>query len=196
MPSKAKQLERDVAKLPSIPKELVAQFLTGPMTGEAINAAGLAFKQALIEASLNAELSHHLGYLPGAEKPEAVSNHRNGGTSKTVLTGAGGIAGHVRFGARTATAPVLIGLVFLVLGVCFGASGYALLRTVPDAVLGSLLMFSGIELALSSKPRDYHDAELFLVLLMAAIGVALNPAAAFVVGLPIAYGLRQGRLKV
>ena len=42
--------------------------------------------------------------------------------------GAGGIAGHVRFGARTATA--LIGLVFLVLGVDFGASGYALLRTI------------------------------------------------------------------
>jgi MFS superfamily sulfate permease-like transporter len=108
--------------------------------------------------------------------------------------GAGGIAGHVRFGARTATA--LIGLVFLVLGVDFGASGYALLRTIPDAVLGSLLVFAGIELALSSKPRDYHDAELFLVLLMAAIGVALNPAAAFVVGLPIAYGLRQGWLRV
>ena len=42
--------------------------------------------------------------------------------------GAGGIAGHVRFGARTATAPVLIGLVFLVLGVGFGESGYALLQ--------------------------------------------------------------------
>ena len=54
MPSRAKQLDRNVAKLPSIPKELVAQFLTGPMTGEAINAAGIAFKQALIEASLNA----------------------------------------------------------------------------------------------------------------------------------------------
>ena len=59
------------------------------MTGEAINAAGIAFKQALIEASLNAELSHHLGYPPGAEKPEATTNHRNGGTVKTVLTGDG-----------------------------------------------------------------------------------------------------------
>ena len=78
-----------MAKLPSIPKELVEQFLTGPMTGEAINAAGLAFKPALIEASLNAELSHHLGYLPGADKPEAATNHRNGSTSKTVLTGDG-----------------------------------------------------------------------------------------------------------
>ena len=64
MPSRAKKLDRAVAKLPSIPQELVEQFLTGPMTEEAINAAGIAFKQALIEASLNAELSHHLGYRP------------------------------------------------------------------------------------------------------------------------------------
>ncbi len=101
----------------------------------------------------------------------------------------------MRFGARTATAPVLIGLVFLVLGVGFGASGYALLKTIPDAVLGGLMMFSGIELALSSKPQDYRDGELFLVLLMAAIGVALNPAAAFAVGVPIAYGLKRGWVK-
>ena len=89
MPSRAKKVEQAVAKLPSIPKELVAQFLTGPMTGEAINAAGIAFKQALIEASLNAELNHHLGYPPGAEKPEGSTNHRNGVTAKMVLTGDG-----------------------------------------------------------------------------------------------------------
>ena len=89
MPSKARKLDRDVGNLPSIPKELVERFLTGPMTQEAINAAGLAFKQALIEASLNAELSHHLGYRPGEAKPAATTNHRNGGTLKTVLTGDG-----------------------------------------------------------------------------------------------------------
>jgi transposase-like protein len=89
MPSRTKKLDRAVAGLPSIPKELVAQFLTGPMTGEAINAAGIAFKQALIEASLNAELTHHLGYAPGAERPQATTNQRNGVTAKTVLTGDG-----------------------------------------------------------------------------------------------------------
>jgi putative transposase len=89
MPSKIRKLEREVSKLPSIPKELVAQFLSGPMTGEAINAAGIAFKQALIEASLNAELTHHLGYAPGAERPESTTNQRNGVTAKTVLTGDG-----------------------------------------------------------------------------------------------------------
>src|SRR5208283_4761230 len=87
MPSKAKKVDRDVAKLPSIPKALVDLFLTGPMTGEAINEAGIACKKALIEASLNAELSHHLGYPHGAEKPDQATNHRNGSTSKTVLTG-------------------------------------------------------------------------------------------------------------
>lgn len=89
MPGRAKKLDRTVAKQPSIPKELIARFLTGPMTGEAINAAGIAFKQALIEASLNAELTHHLGYPPGAERPEATTNQRNGVSAKTVLTGDG-----------------------------------------------------------------------------------------------------------
>jgi SulP family sulfate permease len=110
--------------------------------------------------------------------------------------GAGGLSGHVRFGARTATAPLIIGMVFLVLGLFFGSSGYQLLRTIPSAVLGGLLLFSGIDLALSSKPGQYKDAELFLVLLMAAIGVAVNPAVAFAVGLPLAYGLRHGWLRV
>jgi len=110
--------------------------------------------------------------------------------------GAGGIAGHVRFGARTATAPVLIGLVFIVLGVGLGESGYALLRTIPDAVLGGLLLFSGIELALSSKLHEHQGGDLFLVLLMAAIGVALNPAAAFAVGLPIAYAFKRGWIRI
>ncbi|WP_428486790.1 transposase [Rhodopila sp.] len=41
----------------------------------------------MIEASLNAELSHHLGNMLGAHKPEQTTNHRNGGTSKTVLIG-------------------------------------------------------------------------------------------------------------
>lgn len=110
--------------------------------------------------------------------------------------GAGGIAGHFRFGGRTATAPVLIGLTFVVLGIGFGESGYAMLKTIPDAVLGGLLLFSGIELALSSKLREHHGGDLFLVLLMAAIGVALNPAAAFAVGIPIAYGFKRGWIRV
>ena len=101
--------------------------------------------------------------------------------------GAGGMAGHVRFGARTATAPVLIGLIFMALGLALGKSGYLLLKTIPDTVLGALLLFSGIELAFSAKLHEQKGEDLFLVLLIAAIGVAINPAAAFAVGLPTAY---------
>jgi putative transposase len=89
MLSRAKKVSRDVAKLPSVPKELVAHFLTGPMTGEAIETAGVAFKKALIEAALNAELKHHLGYEASADKPDGVTNQRNGASSKTMLTGDG-----------------------------------------------------------------------------------------------------------
>jgi len=56
------------------------------MSAEAVNTVSMAFKKALIERALGAELSHHLGYAPGAAKPEAATNHRNGASGKTVLT--------------------------------------------------------------------------------------------------------------
>lgn len=74
--------------------------------------------------------------------------------------------------------------------------GYAMLKTIPDAVLGGLVLFSGIELARSSKLHEHKGGDLFLVLLMAVIGVALNPAAAFAVGLPIAYALQHEWIRV
>jgi len=89
MPSRGKKAERAAEKSPSIPRELVNLFVTGPMTGEAINDVSLAFKKALVEAAMEAELSHHLGYANGEAKPEGVANHRNGGTAKTVLTSEG-----------------------------------------------------------------------------------------------------------
>jgi len=79
-----------MAALPSIPKELIDQFVSGPMTGEAVNEATVAFKKALIERALGAEMSHHLGYPSGASKPEASNgNQRNGKSAKTVLAGDG-----------------------------------------------------------------------------------------------------------
>jgi MFS superfamily sulfate permease-like transporter len=109
--------------------------------------------------------------------------------------GAGGLSGHYRFGARTATAPLLIGLVFVALGLLLGDGGFALLQVVPDAVLGALLLFSGVDLAQSSKPQRFREVDLFIVLLMAAIGVALNPAIAFAIGLPLAYAAQRGWLR-
>jgi putative transposase len=86
MPRKTKTAAAAAKALPSIPKELVDQFVSGPMSAEAVNELSFAFKKALIERALGAELSHHLGYSEGQAKPEAVANHRNGSSAKTVLT--------------------------------------------------------------------------------------------------------------
>jgi transposase-like protein len=86
MPSRTKKSIAAAAALPSIPKELLDQFVKGPMSAEAVNAASMAFKKALIERALGAELGHHLGYAEGADKPATTSNHRNGRSGKTVLT--------------------------------------------------------------------------------------------------------------
>ena len=72
--------------LPKIYKELLDQFVTGPMTGEAVNAASMAFKKALIECALCAELGQHLGYSSGVAKPEGISKQRYGASGKTVMT--------------------------------------------------------------------------------------------------------------
>jgi len=86
MPSKTKAVKAAMAALPSIPKELIDQFVTGPMSAEAVNAASMAFKKALVERALGAELGHHLGYASGSAKPEEASNQRNGTSGKTLRT--------------------------------------------------------------------------------------------------------------
>lgn len=43
-------------------------------------------KKAIYERALAGELTHHLGYAKGAEKPATQPNHRNGTTPKTVLS--------------------------------------------------------------------------------------------------------------
>jgi len=88
MPSRktTKAAQAAAERMPQVPKELIDQFVTGPMTAEAVQDISMAFKKALIERALGAELSHHLGYPPGADKPDDAGNHRNGASGKTVLT--------------------------------------------------------------------------------------------------------------
>jgi hypothetical protein len=60
MPTKKKPASEAKTELPAIPKELIDQFVKGPMSAEAIQDASMAFKKALIERALGAELGHHL----------------------------------------------------------------------------------------------------------------------------------------
>jgi transposase-like protein len=107
MPSKTSK-KKAAVELPPIPKEVLDQMVSGPMTAEAINAASMAFKKALIERALGAELSHHLGYPPGSDKPAGNGNHRNGVSGKTVLTDDGTLRIEVPRDRAGSFEPVLI----------------------------------------------------------------------------------------
>jgi transposase-like protein len=109
MPRKNKNAGTVEAALPAIPKELLDQFVTGPMTAEAVEAVMRQFKKAIIERALGAEMTHHLGYAPGSEKPEGVTNHRNGSSGKTVLTDDGPLRIEVPRDRQSAFEPKLIG---------------------------------------------------------------------------------------
>ena len=91
MPKPVRKMQKanaaaQAAVLPKISPELLDQLVKGPMTAEAIDDASRAFKKALIERALGAEMSHHLGYPAGADKPAEVTNQRNGKSGKTHLT--------------------------------------------------------------------------------------------------------------
>ncbi len=112
MPSRTKLKNAAIAArsaaLPKIPNELIDQFIIGPMTGEAVNAASMAFKKALIERAMGAELGHHLGYPAGTAKPGAGTNQRNGKSAKTVLTGEGPVRIEVPRDRDGSFEPILI----------------------------------------------------------------------------------------
>ena len=112
MPSRTKLKNAAIAArsaaLPKIPNELIDQFIIGPMTGEAVNAASMAFKKALIERAMSAELGHHLGYPAGTAKPGAGTNQRNGKSAKTVLTGEGPVRIEVPRDRDGSFEPILI----------------------------------------------------------------------------------------
>lgn len=79
-------IARSLAPLPEGAQAIVDQMVQGPMTAEAIEALSAQLKKALIERALQAELGHHLNQ---EEASEDSSNHRNGSSGKTVLTGDG-----------------------------------------------------------------------------------------------------------
>lgn len=65
-------------------------------------------KKRIVERMLSAELTHHLGYERGEEKPEGQPNHRNGSTPKTVSTDTGRIALDIPRDRRGSFEPKLI----------------------------------------------------------------------------------------
>lgn len=68
--------------------------------------------------------------------------------------GAGGLAAHYRFGARSGTAPLVLGLVLFTLAMLPGGFGLVMLAAIPAAALGALLLMAAGELALTKRLFD------------------------------------------
>lgn len=68
-----------------IKQEVIDELMKGYRGPEDFPALMTVLKKALVERMLNAELSTHLGYEKGQDKPADQANHRNGSSSKTVL---------------------------------------------------------------------------------------------------------------
>jgi transposase-like protein len=70
-----------------IPEEILDHFAgpARPMSQAEVDAITKRFKKTLVERMLGGELTHHLGYPPGGDKPPDATNHRNGTSAKTVI---------------------------------------------------------------------------------------------------------------
>ena len=109
--------------------------------------------------------------------------------------GAGGLAAHYRFGARTVGSNIIIGLIFVILAIFFGLDMLSILYLMPVSVLGVLLLFSGTQLSLTViDMKDRKD--LFVSLMILGLTLASNLAVGFIVGIAIAYTLKSERLTV
>ena len=112
-----------------------------------------------------------------------------------ICHGAGGLAAHYRFGARTAGSNLMIGILFLALAVFLGIHALSVVYLLPMAILGVLLIFAGGQLALTIIDMKARK-DLFVSLLILGITLASNLAAGFLVGIVVAYVLKSERLNV
>jgi SulP family sulfate permease len=109
--------------------------------------------------------------------------------------GAGGLAAHYRFGARTAGSNLVIGVILVLLAILLGTHALAIFYLIPLSALGVLLLFAGSQLAMTILDLRKRNG-LFVALSVFAITVASNLAAGFVCGLVLWQVLKSDRTTI
>jgi hypothetical protein len=109
--------------------------------------------------------------------------------------GAGGMAGHVAFGAKTGGAPIILGVILLLAAFFLSGSIGIILELFPRAVLGVILFLTGAQLALGSCDFSKNKEERFITLVTAAFSM-WNVGLAFVAGVILAYLKERNRLRL
>lgn len=109
--------------------------------------------------------------------------------------GAGGLAAHYKFGARTGGSNIIIGSIFIVLALFFGHQALSLLHLLPLSILGVLLLFAGAQLGLSILDMKTRE-EMFVLLIILTITLATSLSWGFGAGLLAAYLVRFDSVSV
>jgi hypothetical protein len=109
--------------------------------------------------------------------------------------GAGGMAGHVRFGAKTGGATVILGCLLVVIALFFSDSVALIFRIFPNAVLGVILFFAGSELAMVIRDIGDKRTDFYVMIIVAAFAM-WNMGAAFAAGVILDISLRRGWIRI
>jgi len=109
--------------------------------------------------------------------------------------GAGGMAAHTRFGARTGGSVVILGAILSVLALFFSDSIITLLKIFPTPVLGVVLFLTGAQLALGSCDFGKGKNERFATLVTAGCA-AWNVGLGFALGWILLVALKRGWVRL
>jgi hypothetical protein len=107
----------------------------------------------------------------GATRCSNVKHVVVGHTGTKLCHGAGGMAGHVRFGARTGGSLVMLGAIMMTLALFFSNSVGLLFQIFPKAVLGVILFFAGAELAITTKDIGSKKEDVYVMLVVAGFAM-------------------------
>jgi hypothetical protein len=109
--------------------------------------------------------------------------------------GAGGMAGHVRFGARTGGALVILGTLLIFIALFLSDSVSIIFKIFPNAILGVILFFAGSELAIVVRDIGDKKSDFYVMLVVAAVAM-WNMGVAFLVGVIMDYALKKSWIKI
>ena len=109
--------------------------------------------------------------------------------------GAGGMAGHVRFGAKTGGALIILGIVLVSVALFFGGSIETIFKIFPAPVLGVILFLTGGQLSLGVCDFSGTKNDRFVTLTTAAFSM-WNIGLAFVFGMALYHALGRKWIKL
>ncbi|KAE8702953.1 Molybdate transporter 1 [Hibiscus syriacus] len=98
------------------------------------------------------------------------------GAMPSCCHGAGGLAGQYKFGGRSGGCVAILGAAKMVLGLVLGTSLVVILHQFPVGLLGVLLLFAGIELAMTCRDMN-SKGEAFVMLICTAVSLVGSSAA-------------------